>query len=172
MDPFLGEVRIFAGNFAPQNWALCQGQILSIAQNSALFSLLGVNFGGNGTSTFGLPDFRGRAPVHQGAGPGLTPRSVGEAGGETGVSLTGAQLPFHTHPFQAAAGPATGTNPAGNLLAQSGRTPVYAAAGVPTQPMAAAAIGPAGNGVPHNNMQPFLALNFIICLAGIYPARG
>ena len=170
-DQFLGEVRMFAGNFAPQGWALCQGQLLSISQNAALFSLLGTNFGGNGTSTFGLPNFQSIAPMHQGTGSGLTSRVVGETGGETTVTLLTTQLPAHTHNFQTVSANGGSLSPGGYLLAGNRNLIPYAAP-APTQPMSASSGGTTGQSQPHNNLQPYLTVTFIIALVGIYPSRS
>jgi microcystin-dependent protein len=168
-EPFIAEVRIFAGNFAPRNWALCNGQLLPIAQNTALFSLVGTTYGGDGRTNFGLPDLQGRAPMHPGHGPGLSTRQLGETGGSGDVTLSQAQLPAHTHALQASDQPATGGQPAGNLPSVT-REDTYSSSGTPV-PMRADALAPTGGGQSHNNLQPFLALYFIIALAGIYPSR-
>jgi microcystin-dependent protein len=169
-DPFIGEIRLFASNFAPQGWALCNGQLMSIAQNTALFALLGTMYGGNGQTTFALPDLRGRVPVHQGQGPGLTSRTQGEVSGSETVTLLSSQMPAHSHALRASTVAATGSTPAGALL---GATTVNSydnsAAGVA---MAAGAIGNTGGAQPHDNMAPTLALNYIIALFGIFPSRS
>jgi microcystin-dependent protein len=162
---------MFAGNFAPRGYAACDGQILAISQNTALFSLIGTFYGGNGQTNFALPNFQGNVPIHQGNGPGLTPRSVGETGGSQNVTLLQSQLPAHSHTFQAIQAAATTTAAAGNLLAvnrdlQPFATP--AAAGS----LDSSSIGLTGGSVPHNNLQPFLVVFFIIALQGIYPARN
>lgn len=170
-DPFLAEIRIFAGNFAPYQWATCDGQLLAISQNSALFSLIGTYYGGNGTSTFQLPNFGGTAAVAAGNGRGLTPRVIGEQGGETSVTLLTTDMPLHNHPMMAhGAGSGGLGNPQGAALAAS-TVNIYAPKGSTSQ-MAPQAISPAGGSVPHNNMQPFLMLTFIIALAGVFPTRG
>jgi microcystin-dependent protein len=174
-EPFIGEVRIFAGNFAPRSWAFCQGQLLSIAQNTALFSILGTTYGGNGQTTFALPDLRGRYPMQPGQGPGLSPRTLGEQGGSETVTLISTQMPAHTHTLSAngAAGdsisPQGGFN-AGLTLSGTGQPESLYASSADTT-MNPAAIGAAGGSQPHNNMSPFLCLNFIIALEGIYPSR-
>jgi microcystin-dependent protein len=170
-DQFLGEVRMFAGNFAPQGWAMCQGQLLSISQNAALFSLLGTNFGGNGTSTFGLPNFQGTAPMHQGNGAGLTSRVVGEVGGEKTVTLLTTQLPSHTHNFQTVQANGSSLSPGGNLIGGSRALTPFASP-APTQLMSASSCGPTGGNLPHNNLQPYLTVSFIIAMVGIYPTRS
>lgn len=176
MDPYIGEIRLFAGNFAPKDWAFCNGQLMSIAQNTALFSLLGTTYGGDGKTTFALPDLQGRVPVHAGAGQGLTERTLGEQGGEPYVTLLSTEMPYHTHQAMAVAAIGTTTDPTGGVWAESikqGRggtqTPLYA----PTvnASMSMNAVGVAGGSQPHNNMQPYLALNYIIALNGIYPPR-
>lgn len=172
MDPFVGEIRIFTGNFAPTGWALCNGQLLPISQNTALFSLLGTSYGGDGKSNFALPNLQGRFPLHQGQGPGLTPRFVGETDGAASVSLLANEMPQHGHGLKAALAPATGMPGAAVSLAPvAGGTPVYHAPASPVA-MAAQTIGPAGSNAPHNNRQPYLALNFIIALQGIFPPRN
>jgi microcystin-dependent protein len=176
-DQFLGEVRIVPFNFAPYGWATCDGQILPISQNSALFSLLGVNFGGNGTSNFGLPNLQGLTPIGQGDGPGLTPRVIGETGGSADVTLLSTEIPPHSHGTSGDTSTATSLVPTGCLPAApvsiDPRNPsnLYdsGAATTPTYPND---VGPTGNNFPHTNMQPYLSLTFIISLTGIFPARG
>jgi microcystin-dependent protein len=180
MDPFLGQISLLGCNFAPQGWALCQGQLLSIAQNTALFSLLGVNFGGDGRTNFQLPDLRGRAPVGFGQGPGLSAYTIGQTGGVETISISSANYPAHSHTLSAAASAATGNVPNGLFEAQ-GQTggrggtvnlAAYSGPGTPTTLATAALTPAAGGGQPHNNRQPYLALNFCIALAGIFPARS
>ncbi len=181
-DPFLGEIRAFGFNFAPVNWAMCLGQLIPLQQNPTLFSILGVQFGGNGTSNFGLPNLQGQAPMGTGTGPGLTPRTVGSAVGEASVSLLANNLPPHNHAIGVQTANATATSPAGGMLAQSvngsgPRAPqvfAYAAAAptVPQGALAANALAPfTGGNQPHSNRQPYLALNFCICLSGEFPVR-
>ena len=172
-EPFIGQIKLFGGNFAPRGYALCSGQLLSIAQDTALFSLLGTTYGGDGQTTFGLPDLRGRAPVHAGTGPGLPPVSQGEMSGVEQVQLTRAQMPAHGHGVMASADLVTGAAPAGKLMGAKGRGGAnwYAPAASLT-PLAAGTGGNSGGGQAHNNMQPSLALNFIIALEGIYPSRN
>jgi microcystin-dependent protein len=166
--PYIGEIMLFAGNFAPQGWAMCDGQILAIAPNQALFSLLGTAYGGNGTTTFALPDLRGRSPLHWGQGAGLSNRVRGEQGGEVDHTLTLAELPAHTHAVRGSAGDGTSASPAGTYIARNAASiPLYAATANTT--MAAGVFSTAGGGQPHPNRQPVLALNFIIALQGIYP---
>ena len=170
-DQFVAEIRMFAGNFAPLGWAFCNGQILPIAQNTALFALLGTTYGGDGKSTFALPDLRMRAPLHPGAGPGLTPRWLGESGGAATVSLSASQIPAHTHSMQAIAGLATTTVANGNMLATvNAPNPPYHDPTMPAQ-MGPGVLGANGSGAPHENMQPYLTLSFIIALQGIFPPR-
>ena len=171
-NPYIGEIRLFAGNFAPLGWAFCQGQLVSIADNDTLFSLIGTTYGGDGQQTFGLPDLRGRVPVHQGSGPGLSTRVIGELAGTETVTLTTANLPAHSHALVATSAPAsTAAGPAGGVLA-SASVKVYGS-GAPGTPLAAAAIAAtSGGGQPHQNMAPFLALNYIISLFGIYPQQS
>ena len=165
MEPFVGEIRMFAGNFAPLGWATCDGQLLSIAENSVLFQLLGTTYGGDGQNTFGLPDLRGRVPVHVGSN-----LAMGEAGGSETVALTAANLPTHGHAAHAASAGTT-LSPAGNYWAADPGENVapYAAAPDGTM-MAGSAIGAQGGGQPHENMQPFLAVTFIISLYGVFPS--
>jgi microcystin-dependent protein len=168
-QPFLGEIRIMANNFAPRSWAYCNGQLLPIAQNSALFSLLGTTFGGNGQTTFALPNLQGRAPMAPGNGPGLTPRSLGESGGSESVTLLSSQMPSHSHGLQASAAAADRATAQGARLAQSADA-VYASTAAATQ-LAGNSTSPAGGSQPHGNMQPFLAIGFVIALQGIFPSR-
>jgi microcystin-dependent protein len=170
-EAFLGTIRLVGFNFAPVNWALCQGQLLPISQNTALFSLIGTYFGGDGQQTFALPDLRGRVAISQGQGLGLSNYTQGQAGGVETATLSGAQVPAHTHTLMAATN-ATGSDP-GPALALG--TPAAAVrmygASSPT-PLAPASIGPFGSGNAHENRQPFLGLNYIIALAGIFPSRN
>lgn len=171
MDNFIGEIRLFTGNFAPKGWAFCNGQLLPISQNTALFSLLGTFYGGNGTSNFALPNLQASFPLGQGAGPGLTPRSPGETGGEAAVSLLTSQIPSHAHALESAPFASSGSPGAGLALSlNSSGAPVFKPASN-LKSMAAATISPTGSGSPHENRQPYLAVNFIIALQGIFPAR-
>jgi microcystin-dependent protein len=174
MDPFLGEIRIFGGNFAPQGWALCNGQTLAINQYTALFSILGNRYGGNGQTTFCLPNLGGGVPVGMGQGPGLSPRELGETGGSAAVTLAQQEIAPHTHTVSGVGANGTGKSPANASWAQYNSTNrpathanIYGAA--PDVTMSPAALSSAGQSQPHNNMQPWLALNYIICLDGIYP---
>jgi microcystin-dependent protein len=171
-DPFLGEIRMFCGNFAPIGWALCQGQLLSISQNTALFSILGTTFGGNGTTTFGLPDLRGRVPINFGQGPGLSSYNLGEMSGSENVTLLASQMPAHTHAVGAVTGNQGSTShPNGQYLASSGSAVIYNS-GPPDSAMNAGMNQSAGGSQPHSNIQPFLCVNFIIALQGIFPSRN
>ena len=171
MTPYIGEIKIFGGNFAPRGWAFCQGQLISIANNTALFSLLGTTYGGDGVTEFGLPDLRGRVPVGQGQGPGLRDKVLGEIAGNETHTLSQSEMPMHVHPQPANSGNGDQRGPVSNFPAASDqRNSQYAATANTT--MGVAASGFAGNGQPHNNMQPYLAMNFIICLQGIYPSRN
>ncbi len=171
MDPYLGEIRIFAGNYAPSGWAFCDGTVMSVSQNSALYSIIGGIYGGNGTTTFALPDFRGAAPVHQGTGPGLTPRSVGESGGKVSVTLLETQIPNHSHTVNAQLLP-TDAQPAQTVWATSAskRGQQIYSHNVDT-PMSPLALSVIGGSQSHNNMQPYVAMNFIISLEGNYPPK-
>ena len=171
-QPFLGEIKIFGGNFAPRGFAFCAGQLLSIAQNDALFMLIGTTYGGDGQSTFGLPDLRGRLPIHQGSGPGLTGRTLGEAAGTETETLTTAQVPTHTHALQASSKPATTSTPGNSVvLGQTTGGELYAIPpAAPDATLAAASVSSAGGSQPHNNLQPYLGLSFVIALEGIFPS--
>jgi microcystin-dependent protein len=169
-DSYIGEIRLFAGNFAPKDWAFCDGQQLPIAEFDTLFALIGTTYGGDGQSTFALPDLRGRLPIHQGTGPGLSPRTLGEPGGAEGVVLTAGQLPAHRHTLFASTGPATSTSPSGNVTATASGTNIYGA-GAPSIPMSGQATTQAGGSLPHQNLMPYLCLNFIISLFGVFPPR-
>ena len=198
-EPYIGEIRMFGGSFAPRGWALCNGQLLPISQNQALFSILGTNFGGNGTTTFGLPNLQGRVPMHWGTGQGLTPRVLGESAGAENANLTIPNMPAHTHTavFTPSGGGAAQVNvtttvgnlpsPVGNMLGQSTaagptQAPIYAP---PTSPVSGqlagvsggggggtVAVTPTGGGLPVNIVQPFQAVTFIIALVGIFPSRN
>jgi microcystin-dependent protein len=176
MDPFVGEIRIFGFNFAPRGWATCDGQLLPISQNTALFSLLGTQFGGNGQSTFALPNLQGSAPIDQGQGPGLTPRDMGETGGVSSVTLNSTQIPSHTHTMGALNG-ATGStgNPQNNIFAGlAGRPtppPTYSNA-APNVAMNPGAVSGVGGNQPHNNMPPYQVMCFCIAMQGIFPPRS
>ena len=176
-NPFVAEIRIFPGNFAPVGWALCNGQVLPISQNTALFSLLGTTYGGDGRSNFALPNLQGRAPMHPGQGPGLSLHDLGESSGAEIVTLIVNELPIHTH----AKSPLTSRNAAGNAKTPAGNIPAQDAASVtatyvddaaPQGLMAAQSTSSTGGAQAHNNMRPYLTLNFIIALQGIFPSRN
>lgn len=168
-EPFVGEIRMFAGNFAPRGWAFCDGQLLAVSQNDALFSLLGTIYGGDGRTTFGLPDLRGRIPIHAGHGPGLSERRLGAKGGAEKVTLTVNQMPSHGHPLHATQETALDRQPIGNALAAS-TGQVYTEIRDP-QTMNNQAISNVGGSRSHTNLMPFLCIHFIIALVGIYPSR-
>ena len=169
--PFIGEIRLFAGNFAPRGYAVCFGQLLPISQYDALFALIGTTYGGDGQTTFALPDLQGRVPVHQGQGLGLTSYIMGERYGTETVTLTSGQLPVHSHAQQASANAVNAGSGPSAVLGTSTTTAFYGS-GAPQVTMAAAAVDAAGGGQPHNNMAPYLGLNFIIAVEGIFPARN
>jgi microcystin-dependent protein len=169
-EPFLGEIRMFSFDFAPQGWARCDGQLLAIEQNIALFTLLGVTYGGDGRTTFALPDLRSRVPVHQGQGAGLSTYAEGQTGGTETVTLATAHMPEHTHSVKVSSASATSNNPQGQVLARSaGHTyqPQPDSAAVMNTNM----IASTGDGAPHANIQPYLAVNFCIATVGVFPAR-
>lgn len=173
MDPFVAEIRIFPFNFAPKGWAFCDGQILPLSQNTALFSLLGTTYGGDGKTNFALPDFQGRVPIHPGQGPGLSLYDLGETGGSETVSLLQSEIPSHSHTVQCNSAAGGLTSPTNNIWSPlSGRTPpkLYNSSSDGTF-MSGNAVTPAGGDQPHNNMQPYLTLNFCIALQGVYPPR-
>jgi len=173
-DCFIGEIRLFAGNFAPEGWAFCDGQLVSILQNTALFSLLGTTYGGDGKSTFALPDLRGRAPIHAGQGPGLSLRKLGEQGGEAAVSLQVDEMPPHTHEVRYGASSRPVGDPAGGLWTETAGRRTGKAYGPMANPvpMSPQALSVSGQSQPHNNMQPYLGVNFIIALTGTFPLRN
>jgi microcystin-dependent protein len=178
-EPFLAQIATFPFNFAPRGWALCNGQLMSISQNTALFSLLGTTYGGNGTSNFALPNLQGSVPLGAGQGPGLSLYDLGESGGTTDITLLTSEMPIHTHFVNA-------TTDRGNSTSASGNVPATGAAGTPQKPTVAKlystnapntqlnspALSVAGGSQPHNNMQPYLTLNFCIALLGIFPSRS
>ena len=174
-DPFVAEIRIFPFNFAPKGWAFCNGQILPISQNTALFSLLGTTYGGDGKSTFALPNMQGNAPMNPGQGPGLSLHDLGETGGTQFVTLLESEIPLHPHTMSVSSQLGTenqvNVNNAGQLFAMGDGVNMYAPANNLT-PMAFQALPVAGGDQPHNNMQPFLTLNFCIALQGVFPPRG
>ncbi len=171
-SPFLGMIAMFGFNFAPRGWAFCNGQILPIAQNTALFSLLGTTYGGNGQTTFALPDLRGRVPIGQFQGPGLSDYTLGQVAGSETVTLLSTQIPAHTHTLNGITQAGTSAVPTGNLPANTGALDKeYGIPGTLT-PMNAQAIGSTGGNQPHSNMQPYLAINYCIALQGIFPSRN
>lgn len=172
-EPFIAEIRIFAGNFAPRGWAFCDGQLLPISQNTALFSLIGTTYGGDGRSTTALPDLQGRVPMHPGRGPGLTSRRLGQRGGVETVSLTEAQMPNHTHTMTGETETGESLSPNNNSLARSGGAFSYQQNTTSNLvSLDSRALPNSGGSQPHNNLQPFIAMNFIIALLGLYPSRG
>jgi len=170
-EPFVGEIKMFAGNFAPRSFAFCDGQLLAVSQNDALFSLLGTIYGGDGRSTFGLPDLRGRIPIHQGTGPGLSERRLGSKSGAETDTVTTAQLPAHSHALMASNDPADSRDPTGRVTANSTSTALYGGSGTP-QALSDQGLGNTGGSQPHNNVMPFQCIHYIIALFGIYPSRN
>lgn len=170
-DPFVAEIRIVPFTFAPKGWAFCNGQIMPISQNTALFSLLGTTYGGDGRTNFALPNLQGRSPMHPGQGPGLSRHDLGEAGGRATVTLQPSELPAHTHGLTAAAQNGSTGTPSPAVALGTASAPVY---GPPSDPvaMASEAIGSAGGEQPHEDRQPFLTLHFVIALQGVFPPRG
>lgn len=174
-EPFLAEVRIWGLNFAPRSWAFCDGQLLPISQNTALFSLIGTTYGGDGRTTTALPNMKGRAPMHPGRGVGLTPRPLGQKGGSDTVTLNANQMPAHNHAMGALNTlPATSSRPAGKALAETapGEEAYVAGTGSLTHTSVQATTVAAGGSISHNNLQPYLTLNFTIALQGTYPSRS
>jgi microcystin-dependent protein len=170
-EPFLAEVRVFSFNFAPRDWAFCNGQLMPISQNTALFSLLGVNYGGNGTTNFGLPNLQGNVPVHAGQGPTTSNYSLGEVGGTAQVNLLQTEIPVHTHTLNMSSLEGTEASPKDQYPAGFPGVSLYAPAASPNAVMNLAMLSTAGGSQPHDNMMPYLALNFCIALNGIFPQR-
>ncbi|KAF1009725.1 MAG: hypothetical protein GAK28_00369 [Luteibacter sp.] len=173
-DPYIGEIRLFGFNFAPQGWLLCNGALLQVRQYAALYSLLGVNYGGDGVNTFGIPDFRGRVPVNQGTAPGLTPRTIGQSFGTEGVTLATQQIPSHTHQFtvyqQATTAKRHAQPQAGYGMGTSTKDGSFFTNPQPVDSqLSLTTIGMYGGGLAHENRQPYLALNFCICVQGDFP---
>ena len=172
MDPFVAEIRILGFNFAPKGWAFCDGQLMPISQNTALFSLLGTTYGGDGKSTFALPDMQGNAPMHPGQGPGLSLHDLGETGGSETVTLLESEIPSHAHALTADPNVAETPDPTINSLARGSSINAYQTnANANLVTMSDSAVAPAGGDQPHNNMMPYLTLNFCIALQGVYPPR-
>jgi microcystin-dependent protein len=169
-SPYVGEVRMFGGNFAPNGWMFCQGQLLPISEYETLFQLIGTTFGGDGQSTFALPDLQGRVPINMGTNAGTT-FVMGDASGTPEVTLTTQQIPQHNHALFASTGPATSNTPENNITAESATLSIYEDGSTNAQ-MSPAAVGPAGGSQPHDNMQPYLCVSFIISLFGIFPSQS
>ena len=171
-SPYVGEIRMFGGSFAPAGWALCQGQLMPISENDTLFNLIGTTYGGDGQSTFGLPNLSGRVPVHQGQGTGISQQYViGQLGGVEQVTLSTAQMPVHTHSCICSTGPANQTSPDGSVPGDSASVTIYIEDS-PDSNFLASAIQPQGGSQPHENMQPFLVVNYILSLFGIFPTQS
>lgn len=171
-EPYIGEIRMGGWNFAPSGWAFCDGQVLAVEQNDALFNLIGTTYGGDGRTTFQLPDLQGRVPIHQGTGPGLSPRTLGEREGVEHVTLTTLQLPVHTHPFHASGTLSNESSPNGNVPGQTPSVDLYIEdAPNPALTLRNDAVGPMGGNQPHDNVMPFLAINFVIALFGVFPSQ-
>ena len=171
-DPFVAEIRIFPFNFAPKGWAWCNGQLLPISQNTALFSLLGTTYGGDGKSTFALPNLQDNAPMHPGQGPGLSLHDLGEESGTEFVTLLSSEIPVHSHSFQVSRGIAVERQPPGQKFAVGDGVNAYGPNTDPTTQMDPQALSVSGGSLPHNNMQPYLVLNFCIAMQGVFPPRG
>ena len=169
-NPYVGEIRMFGGNFAPAGWAFCDGSILSIAENDTLFNLIGTTYGGDGQNTFALPDLRGRAPIHMGTGPGLTPRTIGEASGSESVTLITSQILVHTHTPVASTANGNANTPSNSYWAASSTTPQFVPGDQVNTTMNPGALAATGGSQPHDNMLPFTTISFIISLYGIYPS--
>ncbi len=176
MDAYMGDIRLFAGSYAPVGWMLCAGQLLNISEYDALFALIGTTYGGDGVNTFKLPDLRGRLPVGQGNGPGLTPYVLGQEFGTESVTLLSQQMPSHSHSFFAStASPSTSPSPTNNVFAHSNTDNIYAPlpqTGADPQVMNVASVQVAGGNQPHNNIMPTTAINYILCVQGIFPSRN
>ncbi|MGH1337050.1 MAG: phage tail protein [Aureispira sp.] len=172
MDPLLAEVKLFAGNFPPRGWAFCDGQLLPISQNAALFSLLGTMYGGDGRTTFGLPDLRGRTPIGPRQGAGLTPYREGQFGGQEHVTLTNSQMPSHSHNLNADVNPGTTNVPTNHILANTAAFDNEYSTATPNTSLNSQAIGTSGGNQSHENRQPFLAINYIIATQGVFPSRS
>jgi microcystin-dependent protein len=171
-DPFVAEIRIFPFNFAPKGWAWCDGQLLPLSQNTALFSLLGTTYGGDGKSNFALPDLQGRAPMHPGQGPGLSLHDLGESGGSETVTLLESEIPSHSHTLRGNNTLGDSPVPTGNVLARTPSNAYQQATNSNLVAMAPEALAPAGGDQPHNNLQPYLTFYFCIAMQGVFPPRG
>ncbi len=173
-EPFVAEIRMFGGNFAPRGWAFCNGQILAISQNTALFALLGTTYGGNGQTTFALPNLQDSSPMHQGQGPGLTNRVLGESSGSATATLIASEMPAHSHQAQADASGGGQSSPVNAAWGAGGRgrPPAYSANQAPGAALSGQALAPTGGNQPHNNRSPYLGVSFIIALQGIFPSRN
>jgi microcystin-dependent protein len=171
MAPYVGEIRLFAGNFAPNGWMFCEGQTLPISENEVLFQLIGTTYGGDGEETFNLPNLASRVPIHMGTGPDGTTYQIGEMAGTEQETLTVQQIPSHTHPFTASTAAAEQSTPGGNVLAINPGNVKLLLQDVVSTTMSAQSIGPAGGSQPHENTQPFLCINFIISLFGVFPSQ-
>lgn len=169
-EPFIGEIRMFAGNFAPRGWAFCDGQLLAVSEHDALFSLFGTIYGGDGRTTFGLPELRGRIPIHAGSGPGLSPRTLGAKSGTENETIVSNTMPSHTHAWRTTTGAAQNASPIGAMLAKPAAN-VYETID-PTDSMAADMVQPTGGSQSHDNVMPYLCVNFIVALQGIYPSQN
>lgn len=172
-QPYIGEIRMFGGNFAPQGWALCNGQILAISDYDVLFQLIGTTYGGNGQTTFGLPNLQSRVPVHQGTGPGLSNYVIGQVGGVETVTLTNAQMPSHTHAMVVSTGVGSYDSGTGRALGvPSSGMAMWRGSGTTNVQLSGTAVNAAGGSQPHDNIQPYLAIRFIISLFGVFPSQN
>jgi len=167
---FIGEIRMFAGNFPPNGWAFCDGQLIPIAENDALFTLIGTTYGGDGEETFALPDLRGRFPIHHGQGSGLSAHSIGESGGTEEVTLTVQQIPAHTHALLASTDPGAAITPTDGVLGAGASVNIFRPSPPAATPMDVGAVSPAGGSQPHDNMHPFIGIHYIISLFGLFPS--
>ena len=171
-SPYVGEIRIFGGNFAPAGWMFCEGQLLPISENETLFNLIGTTYGGDGQETFALPDLRGRLPIHMGTGPGLSTYVIGEMSGTESVTLTVNQLPNHTHPPTALSSNGNANDPANRIWANAQSGSAYTTGSPTGATLNPTTLAPIGGSQPHENMQPYLCVSFIISLFGIYPSQS
>ena len=170
--PYLGEIRMFGGNFAPVGWAFCQGQLIPISENDVLFNLIGTTYGGDGESTFALPNLQSRLPIHAGNGPGGNAFVIGQSAGVESVTLTTQQIPVHSHPMQASTNPGVAANANGNIICSSPSINLYIEGISPDKVLNASTVSVVGGSQPHENLQPFLVINFIIALQGIFPTQN